>query len=370
MENNKLQFLIRLFYFFAVLGVLYLVFFHALPLLVPFLMGFFIAFLLRPITKWIARTARVRNKVASIWVMALFYLALGGLLWWCGLRLFTFLAQCIAHLPEYYRTYLEPFLNEANQQGIRFVARFFPDSVDTIYQVMETVTTTLQTYLTTLSTSLMEWATAFVKRVPGYLFTLILSIICSVFISADYGNIVSFLMAQLPKRVKELIPRLKDFFFHTLLHMLKAYTILLIITFGELSLGFFLLKIPHPIWWALAVSFLDFLPILGLGLVMIPWGIILILIGNTSQGVGMLALYAIITLIRNYLEPKIVGHQVGLHPVVALTAMFAGFRLFGVWGMLLSPFAILVVKYLNDSGTVHIYRRPAPSQGKGDVLRR
>mgnify|MGYP003377373328 CR=1 FL=1 len=359
MEKQKLQFLIRLFYLAALIGVVYLVVVYGLPLVTPFVIGFFIAFLLRPVTKFIARTAQVRNKVASIWVMTLFYLALGALLWWGALHLFTYIARLIVQLPDYYRAYLDPFLDNANREGIRFVARFFPDSVDTIYQVMETLTNTIQSYLTTLSTSLMEWVTNFVKQVPMYLFTLILSIICSIFISADYSRIVSFCMAQLPQKGKKMLPPLKDFFFHTILHMLKAYSILLLVTFGELALGFFLLKVPHPIWWAVVISFLDFLPILGLGLVMIPWGIILVLLGNTSQGIGMLALYAIITLIRNYLEPKIVGQQVGLHPVVALTAMFAGFQLLGFWGMLLSPFVVLAIKYVNDTGMLHLYRSPS-----------
>ena len=100
----------------------------------------------------------------------------------------------------------------------------------------------------------------------------------------------------------------------------------------------------------------DILPVLGTGGIMIPWGIISLIMGKWVLGLGLLALYLIITVIRNIIEPKIVGHQVGLHPVVTLLSMLAGLQLFGIIGLFGFPITLSLLKNLNDRGVIHILK--------------
>ena len=128
------------------------------------------------------------------------------------------------------------------------------------------------------------------------------------------------------------------------------------ITFFELYLGVSLLKIPAAPILALLVAVVDILPVLGTGTVLIPWGLVLLILGNTFLGVGILVLYLVITVVRQTLEPKIIGSQVGLHPIVTLLCIYAGAQLIGVVGIFAFPVIATVIKKLNDEGTIHVIR--------------
>ena len=107
---------------------------------------------------------------------------------------------------------------------------------------------------------------------------------------------------------------------------------------------------------ALLISVFDILPVLGTGGIMIPWVVIDVILGNYSLALGLLVLYLIITVIRNIIEPKIVGKQIGLHPVITLASMFVGVQLLGVWGLFGFPIGLSLLRHLNDTGTVKIFR--------------
>ena len=128
------------------------------------------------------------------------------------------------------------------------------------------------------------------------------------------------------------------------------------ITFVELSIGLTLIGIKHAVAVALVVSIFDILPVLGTGGVMIPWTVLAALQGNYSLAVGLLVIYIVITVIRNIIEPKIVGSQLGLHPVVTLCSMFVGVQLFGVIGLFGFPIGLPLLRYLNDHGVIKLFR--------------
>ena len=128
------------------------------------------------------------------------------------------------------------------------------------------------------------------------------------------------------------------------------------ITFAELSVGLSIIRIENAVLIAFVISIFDILPVLGTGGIMIPWTIIAALQGNYSLALGLLIVYIIITIIRNILEPKIVGSQVGLHPLVTLMSLFVGAQLFGVLGLFGLPITLSLLKNLNDKGTIHILK--------------
>jgi predicted PurR-regulated permease PerM len=109
------------------------------------------------------------------------------------------------------------------------------------------------------------------------------------------------------------------------------------VTFAVLAGGFFLLQMEHPFLWAVVICFVDILPILGTGTVLIPWSIVCFLQGDTLRAVGLLALYGAISLLRSVLQPRLVGKELGLDPLVTLLAIYAGYQLWGLLGMVLAP---------------------------------
>ena len=118
------------------------------------------------------------------------------------------------------------------------------------------------------------------------------------------------------------------------------------VTLGILMAGLLFLRIPHGILLAFAISLVDAFPVLGTGTVLLPWALILWLQGDSARAVGVLGIYAIISVTRSVLEPKLVGRQLGLDPLITLFALYAGFKLWGLAGMILSPMLAVTVMQL------------------------
>ena len=105
------------------------------------------------------------------------------------------------------------------------------------------------------------------------------------------------------------------------------------------------------------IAVFDILPILGTGGILLPWAAVLFVMGNKPLAAGILILYVIITVIRNIVEPKIVGKQIGLHPLVTLMAMFLGLKTFGIIGMIVLPVSLAVLINLEKNGIIHIFNK-------------
>ena len=135
-----------------------------------------------------------------------------------------------------------------------------------------------------------------------------------------------------------------------------AYMLIMTITFGELLLGLLFLRVDYAVLIALVVAVLDILPIIGTGTILIPWGIIEIIKANYALGAGILVLCAVISVVREVIEPRIVGSRLGLSPLLSLVLMYAGLKLFGVLGMFVVPLTMIYLKFLNDTDRIALWR--------------
>ena len=118
--------------------------------------------------------------------------------------------------------------------------------------------------------------------------------------------------------------------------------LLFLITFVELFVGFLILQVDYAFVLAILIAFVDFLPVLGTGAILAPWGIIALLTKNYFLGIGIIVLFVVMTVIRQIIEPKIVGKSLGVHPILTLIAIYLGYKLFGIVGMIFLPIAALV----------------------------
>ena len=154
-----------------------------------------------------------------------------------------------------------------------------------------------------------------------------------------------------------MVQESKDFLVGTVRQVLKAYLLIMAITFGEISLGLWLLRVDYYLIIGLTVAVLDILPVLGSGSILIPWGIWTLLGGNLPLGAGILLLYAVVTGVRTVLEPRLVGGGMGLSPLVTLISMYVGMKLLGVGGLILAPMAVTLVLFLEESGHIRLLRK-------------
>ena len=148
------------------------------------------------------------------------------------------------------------------------------------------------------------------------------------------------LPAAWKKKYLPAIRRFRD----SLMLWAKAQGKLILVTWGIVTAGLFALGIQKAPLWALFVALLDALPVLGTGVVLLPWSAVSFLQGETLRAVGILGIYAVAAVTRAVLEPRVVGRNLGLDPLLTLVAMYAGFRFFGIGGMLLTPILTSAVK--------------------------
>jgi predicted PurR-regulated permease PerM len=165
-------------------------------------------------------------------------------------------------------------------------------------------------------------------------------IVSSFYMVFDYEGIARWFTASIPDKYLAIFFEIKDFCENRLLKILGSYITIMAVTFAELFLGFSIIGISNSGMWAFIISLLDILPILGVGTVLIPWGISSIITGRFFLGIALLILYLIITVVRNFVEPKLVGTNLGLHPLATLISMIVGLRLFGFVGMFGLPLAL------------------------------
>ena len=147
----------------------------------------------------------------------------------------------------------------------------------------------------------------------------------------------------MPDRWREGWDGAKQKFFGVIAKWVRAYFILFLITFAALLIGFMILRVDYALLMALVGALVDILPVVGVGLIFVPWGIFSLIGGNTFLGAGLFILYGAISLLRQLVEPHIVGGSIGVHPLLTLVAMYVGFRLFGIAGMIILPGVLGVV---------------------------
>ena len=182
-----------------------------------------------------------------------------------------------------------------------------------------------------------EWLGGLLQKLPRFLLGLVIFILAAFCFSCDRGALSKSVLPFVSEEKKARLRRAEQNFCKTLGKMLRAYAVLFLITFAELLAGFLILRLPHAAVAALGVALVDILPVFGCGTVLVPWSAVLFLTGSPGRGGAILALYLIITVIRQFLEPRIVGNAVGLHPVLSLVLTVAGLWWCGVPGMILLP---------------------------------
>lgn len=354
-EKRK-KFIVNLIYGGLIILIVYVVLKYGLGLLAPFLLAFIIASVLRKPASFLSKKTGLPYKPIALLFVLLFYSTIGLLIALLGIKVVTSVTGFISNLPSLYTNQIEPFLSS-----------FFNEIEQSVYQRDQTLMNALNDLFTQFIQSLGEMisnlsmkmvgvVSGYASSLPGLLIKLLLMIISTFFITGDYDLLTGFVMRQFPKKSAELLIRIKEYIVGTLFVCIRSYGLIMSITFVELSIGLTLVGVPNSIPIAALIAVFDILPVLGTGGIMIPWVIITFVQGSYPQAFGLLSVYLAITVIRNIIEPKIVGSQIGLHPVVALISMFVGAQLFGIIGLFGFPITLSLLRHLNDTGAIKLIR--------------
>ncbi len=358
--EKRRKFIINVIYWGILAAVIILFIRRFLGVLTPFLVAFAVSWLLRPLWTWISKKTRLPVRGAAILTVLLFYALLVTLLVLLANTLIGVIKDVAADLPALYTDFIAPAVT--NLAGL--LRSFLEDlpglgesniNYDT---VLSEILSSLGSIASGLSGRLLAWATSLISDVPGFLLRILIAIIASLFTAADFPRIKAFIKAQLPEKARDTMQRVRDHFGKVMRSYLRSYLIIMGITFLEVFLGTLLIGYSNAFFIAIGIALVDILPILGSGTILIPWGVINLLTGNTVRGVALLVLYLIIAAIRNYIEPRIIGKHVGLHPLLTLMSMVIGTYVFGGIGLFGLPITLAVLKSLRDGGILRLYNDP------------
>jgi sporulation integral membrane protein YtvI len=354
--ESRRQFIINFLYFAIILGIVILLARYALGVLMPFLIAFLISLLLKPAVAFFHDKLKLPRGVAGIVLVVLFYALVGFLLIIIGVQLFTSAKSFFLMLPSLYTHSIVPWMNRVFDSLQEFAGHLDPDAAAAYNAISANVTTSLGGSVVNISKQVVTWVTSSTLRAPKFLLNVLIMVISTIFLTVDFPKINAFVQRQLSERWRTLLHNARVQLGRTLWSYLRSYAMILTITFVEIFLGLSIIGINNAAGIAIAIAVFDILPVVGSGIILLPWTIYTFISGNLTTGLGLAILYMVVIVVRQIMEPKIVGDRVGLHPIVTLLAMVLGTYLFGGIGLLGLPITIALIHALNKEGAIHLYK--------------
>lgn len=306
----------------------------------PFLIGFIISLLIEPLIRKLANRTGFERKTSAIIVLIVIFTMLIGLIIWGVITLITE----SSNLLESINIYIEKIST--------FMQNFKIDDINMptkVVEIFENCTSKILNWVTTFTTNFLTSSLQKVTLIPIAFIYITITILSTYFICADKFYILDQLEHHVPrlwvkrfgKHLREIITVLGNY--------LKAEAILVATSFFIVLIGLTIgkftgLNIEYPLITALGIAFVDALPIVGSGTIMIPWAIFASIDGNISLALLLIGLYVITIIIRQVVEPKLISNKIGIHPIFTLIAMYTGFKIIGVVGLFLGPIILIILK--------------------------
>ena len=369
--------------FYAMLLVLGFLFYkYAFGVCFPIMFAFFVAVILqRPKNFIIKKTVIKKGFASTICVFALMLIA-AAIVVLIGVRaaeeirgFIDYISVQFSNLDTIVNT-LETFILTTVGKLPEFISETATESITALFtQLREFIAGTNSelpqqfgglsekfnfSWITTPITGVISTA----SRIPSILISIVVTVVLSCFMTADYDIITRFVYCQFPKEKRKDLTRAKQLLKLNLGKMAKAYALIMVVTFTEVFIGLTILKMiglfnsNYIAVIAVVTSIVDVIPVLGTGTIVLPWAAYSLIVGDYGMAIGLLILYATVTVIRQIVEPKLVAGQLGLPPFVTLIAMYLGLKIIGVLGVFILPIIAIMLKLLNDEGIITLWKSP------------
>lgn len=356
LEKQK-EFLIKAAYWLVWGTAAVLLIKYAGPVLIPFLAAFAIAWALSVPVNYITEKSNIKRNIVAVLAVVILYALVGAVLYFTGSHLVGLVKDTFAQLTVFLTDTVFPLLRkfcfwmDGISRGVNPAAGaargLGAESTEMIERAGELVSGMSGTVISGVSNIAAE--------IPAICMKVLIAVIATLFMELEFPDILRFLKNQIPPKYGRMVQEGKTYVTGTLGKCILSYALILFLTFAELTIGLMLLKIKGAVVIAFIIAALDILPVLGTGTILVPWAVVSIATGDLKTGIGILILYTVITVIRNIVEPRLVGRQIGLSPVVMLPCMLLGLRFFGIIGLFAVPFGVAFLKSLNDRGIIHIF---------------
>lgn len=337
--DKKKKFIVDFLYFVVWVIIILLLFKVARIYLLPFLIGILIAYAVQKPSRYLERKIKIsREKSAAVLSVITFLIIVTLFTLLCSFvysRL-SELIECLSYYSNTIREYFEKTYDLIN----RFFKNWDIEFQDTIKNFYEDAISGL---ISKTGVLLSTFVTSLIKKLPSIVIGCVVTVVATCYISKDYDKLLKFIKGILSQDLCKRIVDFKNIFIECFFKFVFGYFKIFIITFLELSIGFLLLNIKHFLILSIIVALLDMLPLIGTGTVLLPWAVVAFFQADNKTGFGLVIIYLIITIVRNFIEPKIIGKQIDINPLFTLLFIFIGLRLGGIIGMIVLPILLTVL---------------------------
>lgn len=344
------EFLIK-FAYWASLGLIALAFIYFLfkPLL-PFIVAFVVAAALQPVLKWCEKHWKFNHGVLATALTVLSYVLIVGLVLLLLIGIFSAIINWASGLPDTFTDTVRPWIEKSSTDLLDFVFKIDPQMGQFVQNMLPDALSALGSAIMNFSVGLVSWASSVGSKLPGAMLAAIICVIATAFLSTDYEMVVSAVIGIFPPRGQRMIEQMRAAVVRIIMDFARSYMLILFITFLEVFVGLSLIGFENSAIIATLIAIFDFMPILGSGMILLPWTVVTFIQGSIKRGIGLMVLWLVVVIARQIMEPRIVGKRVGLYPLVTLLCMWLGLKLFGGVGMLALPVIVLILKDLYENG--------------------
>lgn len=316
--------LVKYLYWLIVLFVLIIATYVLVNWLIPLFFSCLIVLILQPLLAREIKLLKIRRsllaKAIIIFNYGVFIVLAISLLVFCIIQIYNILEI----LPDYLQ---ELYIMFSNNSYIIDISKY----LDFIYSGSMSL-------IENVSGSFIHGLIMIIMKIPSIMFDLIFVIMTSLFMLLDYPRIDNLLIKRYPM-VSLVVDTTKEVFSN----LFKAYFIIMIVTFFELWVGFLIIQLEHSMVLACIIAIFDFLPLLGIDMIMIPWIVICAFTNKISLALGLLVIYLVIVITKNILEPKLIAKGLGISPLVSLIGMYLGMKVLGFVGLIIVPIILVIV---------------------------
>lgn len=379
--EKKRKFIINTAYYALVLFLCYIVLKYAMGTLFPIFCAFIIAALLQKPKKFLTKKTFLKDGAASAICVFVGIFIIGFVIFVIGAKIASEVKGFIDYIMIQLQN-IDVLVNNIENTVMNLVSHL-PDFLGkTLQENVTLLFVQIREWLAGSNAELpeqivgsisgafsLDWITtplsgviSTASKIPSVLIAVIITLVCSCFMTADFDKIKTFFTNQLPEEKRRNFLRSKTLMKNTVTKMAKAYLLIMAVTFAEMTVGLSVLKIfgiyssGYIFVIALATAIVDIIPVLGTGTILIPWALYNLITGNFAMAIGLGVIYAVITVIRQIIEPKLVAGQLGLPPFLTISAMYIGLKFLGVLGMLIAPLLVTMLKLLNDEGILKLWK--------------
>ena len=320
-----------------------------LSLFMPFVLALILAWLLNPLVRFLQKRLGLSRKLLSFLLILFLFAGAGGLLFALIYNVAVELFSLAYHWSGILSA-IQATLEDLNNFFARFTELLPPVVVAASSQWADNFFAWLQDALPVLLSSAAAGATDLAMGVPSFAIAAVVFVMGTYFITADYPHIRYLATQHMSPELRRFLRHVRGTAVAAFGGYVKAELILSIGVFFILLVGFAVIGQSYGLLLAFVLAVLDFIPIVGAGTVMVPWAVVDLLMGNYRHAIELMVIWGVIALFRRVGEPKAVGHQTGLPPVLSLVSIYVGMRLGGVLGMILGPVVVLVILNIGKSG--------------------